>query len=241
MRGTAATTLIVCAVAAVCAAGAPGAEAPGLQRDGVAVSADATRVVTPPGWVFAEQTLGARRSDRTKTDAQANDVGVGMGPNPVRRADGEPEHRSSGVRSGFAERTPAPAVAATTARRPPVGGPAWVTPRRGSPRADAPAVVASFASSRRGPQRAPRVGVATVGRSGGRTRAESGAPQDAPPPRFRFVNVAQQAGITRPLLAGRPGKDHLLASLGLFDELREFRLRFVNSHVQIAPDRNLAT
>jgi hypothetical protein len=31
---------------------------------------------------------------------------------------------------------------------------------------------------------------------------------------FRFVDVAAQAGLTRPYLAGRPGKDHLLDSAG---------------------------
>ena len=33
-------------------------------------------------------------------------------------------------------------------------------------------------------------------------------------PSFRFVNVASEAGLTRVLLAGRPGKDHLLDSAG---------------------------
>jgi hypothetical protein len=33
-------------------------------------------------------------------------------------------------------------------------------------------------------------------------------------PRFRFVDVHEQAGVTRVLLAGRPGKDHLLDSAG---------------------------
>jgi hypothetical protein len=33
-------------------------------------------------------------------------------------------------------------------------------------------------------------------------------------PRFVFTDVAAQAGMTRPLLAGRPGKDHLLDSAG---------------------------
>ena len=33
-------------------------------------------------------------------------------------------------------------------------------------------------------------------------------------PSFRFVNVAAEAGLTRVLLAGRPGKDHLLDSAG---------------------------
>src|SRR5206468_3720694 len=32
--------------------------------------------------------------------------------------------------------------------------------------------------------------------------------------RFRFVDVAPEAGVTRVLLAGRPGKDHLLDSAG---------------------------
>jgi hypothetical protein len=32
--------------------------------------------------------------------------------------------------------------------------------------------------------------------------------------RFQFTDVAAQAGLTRPLLAGRPGKDHLLDSAG---------------------------
>ena len=38
----------------------------------------------------------------------------------------------------------------------------------------------------------------------------------APPalPRFRFVDVAEKAGLTRVLLAGRPDKDHLLDSAG---------------------------
>src|SRR3954469_21178679 len=31
---------------------------------------------------------------------------------------------------------------------------------------------------------------------------------------FQFVNAAPQAGVTRVVLAGRPGKDHLLDSLG---------------------------
>jgi hypothetical protein len=33
-------------------------------------------------------------------------------------------------------------------------------------------------------------------------------------PRFHFVDVHEQAGVTRALLAGRPGKDHLLDSAG---------------------------
>jgi enediyne biosynthesis protein E4 len=37
---------------------------------------------------------------------------------------------------------------------------------------------------------------------------------EAPAPAFRFVNVSEHAGLTRPLLAGRPGKDHLLDSAG---------------------------
>src|SRR5881409_1765615 len=32
--------------------------------------------------------------------------------------------------------------------------------------------------------------------------------------RFRFVDVAPEAGVTRVVLAGRPGKDHLLDSAG---------------------------
>src|SRR6266508_2822645 len=32
--------------------------------------------------------------------------------------------------------------------------------------------------------------------------------------RFRFVNTAPEAGVTRVVLAGRPGKDHLLDSAG---------------------------
>ena len=36
----------------------------------------------------------------------------------------------------------------------------------------------------------------------------------APPGRFRFVNVAPEAGLTRVVLSGRPGKDHLLDSAG---------------------------
>jgi len=44
--------------------------------------------------------------------------------------------------------------------------------------------------------------------------AGRGAPAAAESPRFRFVDVHEQAGVTRPLLAGRPGKDHLLDSAG---------------------------
>jgi hypothetical protein len=40
------------------------------------------------------------------------------------------------------------------------------------------------------------------------------APADAGAGRFRFVDVAAAVGLTRPLLAGRPGKDHLLDSAG---------------------------
>ena len=36
----------------------------------------------------------------------------------------------------------------------------------------------------------------------------------AEPAHFRFVDIHEQAGLTRPLLAGRPGKDHLLDSAG---------------------------
>jgi hypothetical protein len=47
-------------------------------------------------------------------------------------------------------------------------------------------------------------------------RARPGHVDAAPAgePRFRFVDVAAKAGITRVLLAGRPGKDHLLDSSG---------------------------
>jgi hypothetical protein len=41
----------------------------------------------------------------------------------------------------------------------------------------------------------------------------SGRP-DARVPAFHFVDVAAEAGLTRTLLAGRPGKDHLLDSAG---------------------------
>jgi len=50
--------------------------------------------------------------------------------------------------------------------------------------------------------------------------AHPGAPPVAPPERtsvahgFHFVDAAAQAGLTRVLLAGRPGKDHLLDSAG---------------------------
>jgi len=60
----------------------PGAEAPGLQRDGVAVSADATRVVTPPGWGVRGANLGSTPFRSHETDAQANDVGLGWAPTP---------------------------------------------------------------------------------------------------------------------------------------------------------------
>ena len=39
-------------------------------------------------------------------------------------------------------------------------------------------------------------------------------PTRAAAPGFRFVDVHEQAGLTRVLLAGRPGKDHLLDSAG---------------------------
>jgi hypothetical protein len=41
-----------------------------------------------------------------------------------------------------------------------------------------------------------------------------GDPEAAEEPRFRLVDVAAKAGITRELLAGRPDKDHLLDSAG---------------------------
>jgi len=47
--------------------------------------------------------------------------------------------------------------------------------------------------------------------------ADPGGPAASPAspgPRFRFVDVAAEAGLTRVLLAGRPGKDHLLDSAG---------------------------
>ncbi len=40
------------------------------------------------------------------------------------------------------------------------------------------------------------------------------APRTPRPPRFRFVDTAAAAGLYRPLLAGRPTKDHLLDSSG---------------------------
>src|SRR3954447_4670856 len=40
------------------------------------------------------------------------------------------------------------------------------------------------------------------------------AAQSAPHRSFQFVNAAPQAGVARVTLAGRPGKDHLLDSLG---------------------------
>jgi hypothetical protein len=43
--------------------------------------------------------------------------------------------------------------------------------------------------------------------------AGRGTPAAQSPP-FRFVDVHEQAGVTRALLAGRPGKDHLLDSAG---------------------------
>src|SRR5512143_356548 len=36
----------------------------------------------------------------------------------------------------------------------------------------------------------------------------------APAPAYHFVDVAARSGLTRLLLAGRPGKDHLLDSAG---------------------------
>ncbi|HXI01597.1 MAG TPA: VCBS repeat-containing protein, partial [Candidatus Saccharimonadales bacterium] len=58
-----------------------------------------------------------------------------------------------------------------------------------------------------------------AGASFGDAPAESPAPGKAshpasPSPRFHFVDVAAQAGLTRVLLAGRPGMDHLLDSAG---------------------------
>jgi len=43
---------------------------------------------------------------------------------------------------------------------------------------------------------------------------EGAAPEEASPSRFRFVDVAPELGLTRVVLAGRPGKDHLLDSAG---------------------------
>ncbi|MGH2688623.1 MAG: CRTAC1 family protein, partial [Actinomycetota bacterium] len=42
----------------------------------------------------------------------------------------------------------------------------------------------------------------------------AGGPPHGPATRFRFVDVAAGAGLTRVTLAGRPGKDHLLDSAG---------------------------
>ncbi len=54
------------------------------------------------------------------------------------------------------------------------------------------------------------------------------APRPAPGGRFRFVEVAAEAGVSRVVLAGRPGKDHLLDSAGtgaaFFDYDRDGRL-----------------
>jgi hypothetical protein len=54
------------------------------------------------------------------------------------------------------------------------------------------------------------------------------APRSAPGGRFRFVNVAAEAGLARVVLAGRPGKVHLLDSAGtgaaFFDYDRDGRL-----------------
>jgi enediyne biosynthesis protein E4 len=44
--------------------------------------------------------------------------------------------------------------------------------------------------------------------------ATSATAQPASGSQFQFVNVAPDAGVTRVVLAGRPGKDHLLDSLG---------------------------
>ena len=44
--------------------------------------------------------------------------------------------------------------------------------------------------------------------------AASSSPRAAPSARFRFVDVAAQAGVTREILSGRPGKEHLLDSAG---------------------------
>lgn len=45
-------------------------------------------------------------------------------------------------------------------------------------------------------------------------RGPSGGPPEGAATRFRFVDVAAEAGLTRVTLAGRPGKDHLLDSAG---------------------------
>jgi len=45
-------------------------------------------------------------------------------------------------------------------------------------------------------------------------RPRGGVAAEAPPSHFRFIDVGAQAGVRRALLAGRPGKDHLLDSAG---------------------------
>jgi enediyne biosynthesis protein E4 len=47
-----------------------------------------------------------------------------------------------------------------------------------------------------------------------RVRPPAATASPAEEPRFRFVDVAPKAGLTRVLLAGRPDKDHLLDSAG---------------------------
>ena len=58
--------------------------------------------------------------------------------------------------------------------------------------------------------------VTPAGASANPPRAQTAPPQgaSAPAPRFHFADVAREAGLTRVLLAGRPGKDHLLESAG---------------------------
>ena len=55
------------------------------------------------------------------------------------------------------------------------------------------------------------IGLALVGVRARPSRVDAAPPEAA---RFRFVDVAAKAGITRVLLAGRPDKDHLLDSSG---------------------------
>jgi len=127
------------------------------------------------------------------------------GPQPRRRADGEPEHRSSGVpEAGLrSERPPRPWR--RRQRGASSGRAAWVTRGEAPLRAQTRQPWASFASRAAGAPNAlralgwprweePAADPRRVGRSAGRAPARSGS-----------STSAQQAGITRPLLAG-PGK-----------------------------------
>jgi len=78
-----------------------------------------------------------------------------------------------------------------------------------------PAIAASPGCASRGaPPAVPGAGPSSQAPAAGSGPGTASGPGVATPGRFRFVDVAKEAGLDRVTLAGRPGKDHLLDSAG---------------------------